>query len=72
MLRVLLHPEWLRSGMRSIKNSRLGCNALDLVAEAFGGVAANLLDEGGNSCGCTEPVSCIALAAGIEPPDAVE
>lgn len=49
------------------------CNPIHLAGERVDGVGnAQLVDEGGNACGCDgKTVACGSLSAGLEPPPAV-
>ncbi len=56
-------------GRASVESSELRCNAIDLSAQDYDGLPAEVIDQGGNRCGCDgtdEP--CQAINAGLEPP----
>jgi hypothetical protein len=53
--------------------SRLACNAIDLAAELYGGVASSFQDLGQNWCGCdADERVCQVASAGLEPPEPLE
>jgi hypothetical protein len=54
----------------SVSNTRFECNPIDLDAETFDIFTGELLDQGGNSCGCeADDIICRILSTGLTPPD---
>ncbi len=52
-----------------VESSELICQAFDLDAETYGGMAANPQDLGDNLCSCQgQDKTCAAVSAGLEPP----
>jgi hypothetical protein len=62
-------------GLMDVERTLFDCAAIDLAAEPFGGVPADIRDLGGNVCGCAtgpdagETHACKALSATLSPPD---
>jgi hypothetical protein len=52
----------------TVTGSKMTCNGLNLTVDAYGGIASQLSDGGGNVCGCESEVPCKATSAGLEPP----
>lgn len=51
--------------------SALSCNAFDLNADAYLGLASTFENLGGNACGCPTPsLDCVVQSANLAPPDA--
>jgi hypothetical protein len=50
-----------------LSRSELTCNGIDLTVQSLFG-EAELIDQGGNSCGCDAPSPCKAQAAQLEAP----
>lgn len=74
----LSHSQVLRSarvgvvsfgGRATVESSELRCNAIDLSAQDYEGLPAEVIDLGGNRCGCNDTDEpCQAINAGLEPP----
>jgi hypothetical protein len=58
-------------GTLEIRDTTLRCNPIDLSVQDYDGVG-QLVDAGGNQCGCEEPRTCQAISAQLDPPEPVE
>jgi hypothetical protein len=56
-------------GRLAVGTSTLTCQSFDINGDPYQGVAHELIDLGGNACGCPEATdACKALSANLEPP----
>ncbi|MBW2457401.1 MAG: hypothetical protein JRI68_23035 [Deltaproteobacteria bacterium] len=54
----------------SLADTQIRCAAFDLTGEPSDGADFEIVDHGGNSCGCpTADGTCKAVSAGLQPPD---
>ncbi|MBW2459656.1 MAG: hypothetical protein JRI68_34505 [Deltaproteobacteria bacterium] len=53
----------------TVRDTTFSCNAFDLAEETFIGMPPELIDGGGNHCGCETESACHAVSAGLEAPE---
>lgn len=53
----------------TLTSSVLSCNSIDLGVEPLAALPGEIIDGGGNRCGCGEERVCQAVSTGLAPPD---